>query len=239
MWPPMDILHPCFHETNPQPVHWYWLLCRASFKGSSLLQDVRSHILQTRPDLNRQSYSIVSLHLGREFSAADLSSSLADLGVQSQTSLRLRSQQPYTGQTLLAAVLLSLLAFTRACNGPSNGRCVRLYLYTHMESVLSSASNVYRSEALCCCACFAMAARLPSKRTHVNRHMGWLLIRHWHLRTLNPTQARVGNHFKHESANTDCARKTEYAAEDTVVACTNQHCFLFARFDMRSSERVS
>lgn len=71
---------------------------RASFKGSSLLQDVRSHIQQTRPDLNNQDYSIVSLHLGREFAAADSSSSLADLGVQSQTSLRLRSQQPHTGE---------------------------------------------------------------------------------------------------------------------------------------------
>lgn len=87
------------------------LYCRSKFKGSTLLQDVRSYIQQNRPELRNQDYSLVSLHLGREFSANDLQSSLADLGVQSQTSLRLRNKEAQLGEPLTSArpLLLTLL----------------------------------------------------------------------------------------------------------------------------------
>ena len=76
-----------------------WVLYRASFKGSTSLQEVCSYVNQQRPSGKSNGYRVVSLHLGKEFSQTDLSSSLAELGVQSQTSLRLRNKQASAGQT--------------------------------------------------------------------------------------------------------------------------------------------
>ena len=76
---------------------------------------MRSYIQQNRPELHNQDYSIVSLHLGREFSAGDLKSSLTELGVQSQTSLRLRSKESQTGETFKNVRLVSLLSLAQGC----------------------------------------------------------------------------------------------------------------------------
>lgn len=102
------------------------LCCRGSFNGSTLLQEVHSYVQQNRPELHNQDYSIVSLHLGREFSADDLISSLADLGVQSQTSLRLRNKEPQTGETstrLLSSIVSDTGLRILSSSPKKKGRC--------------------------------------------------------------------------------------------------------------------
>ena len=71
---------------------------RARFRGSTTLLEVFQHVSQQMPEASSSSYSIVSLHLGKEFADADQHKSLAELGVPSLTSLRLRYKQNTPGE---------------------------------------------------------------------------------------------------------------------------------------------
>lgn len=72
---------------------------RSRFKGSTTLLEVLQYVSQQMPEASSSSYSIVSLHLGKEFADADQQKSLAELGVPSLTSLRLRYKQNAPGSS--------------------------------------------------------------------------------------------------------------------------------------------
>lgn len=87
----------------------HWVLVdgrRGSFKGSTALKEVCSHVDQQVASVSGQDYRLVSLHPAKEFSDSDMTKSLAELGVQSQTSLRMRQKQISTG--LVCTVLHNL-----------------------------------------------------------------------------------------------------------------------------------
>ena len=71
---------------------------RSSFTGSTTLHEIYQYLRQQKPEANSSSYSIVSLHLGKEFADADQQRTLTELGVQSLTSLRLHYRQSPSGQ---------------------------------------------------------------------------------------------------------------------------------------------
>ena len=71
---------------------------RSKFKGCTTLLEAFQHVSQQMPKASSSSYSIVSLHLGKEFADADQHKSLAELGVPSLTSLRLRYKQNTPGE---------------------------------------------------------------------------------------------------------------------------------------------
>ncbi|DBA79703.1 hypothetical protein WJX77_009871 [Trebouxia sp. C0004] len=70
---------------------------RGSFKGATTLQEVCHYVDQQSPGTCSRDCQLVSLHPPKEFSVSDLARSLAELGVQSQTSLRLRHTQASPG----------------------------------------------------------------------------------------------------------------------------------------------
>ncbi|KAL0025857.1 hypothetical protein WJX79_007375 [Trebouxia sp. C0005] len=70
---------------------------RGSFKGANTLQEVCHFVDQQSQATRSRDCQIVCLHPPKEFSVSDLARSLAELGVQSQTSLRLRHTQASAG----------------------------------------------------------------------------------------------------------------------------------------------
>ncbi|KAL0050943.1 hypothetical protein WJX82_010740 [Trebouxia sp. C0006] len=70
---------------------------RGSFKGATTLQEVCHYVDQQSQATLSRDCQLVSLHPPKEFSVSDLTRSLAELGVQSQTSLRLRHTQASAG----------------------------------------------------------------------------------------------------------------------------------------------
>ncbi|DBB04921.1 TPA: hypothetical protein ACH3X3_010203 [Trebouxia sp. C0006] len=71
---------------------------RGSFKGATTLQEVCHYVDQQSQATLSRDCQLVSLHPPKEFSVSDLTRSLAELGVQSQTSLRLRHTQASAGK---------------------------------------------------------------------------------------------------------------------------------------------
>lgn len=82
---------------------------RGSFKGATALKEVCSYIDQQVASVSGQDYRLVSLHPAKEFSDSDMTKSLAELGLQSQTSLRIRHKQVSTGLVCTAFNLFGFI----------------------------------------------------------------------------------------------------------------------------------
>ena len=90
------------------------MLCRATFTGATLLQEVCSYLEQHSPDGIAPGYKLVSHHLRREFGQGDMAKSLHELGVASMTSLRLHDVQATTGKHAAELIVLLLHCYKRS-----------------------------------------------------------------------------------------------------------------------------